>query len=55
MGLVVATTAGLVVWLVLWTLGVKAIDGFIITVVVALVAATLHMRRPYFPGNREQR
>ena len=32
MGLVVATTAGLVVWLVLWALGVKAIDAFMITV-----------------------
>jgi hypothetical protein len=28
MGLVVVTTSGLVVWLVMWALGVKAIDAF---------------------------
>jgi hypothetical protein len=55
MGLVLATTAGLVIWLVLWSLGIKAIDGFMITVVIALVAATVHMVLPYLPGNRERR
>jgi hypothetical protein len=55
MGLVLATAAGLVIWLVLWALGVKAIDGFLITVAIALVAATVHMLQPYLPGNRERR
>ena len=32
MGLVLATTAGLIVWIVLWALGAKAIDSFMITV-----------------------
>jgi hypothetical protein len=53
MGLVVATTFGLVVWLVLWALGVKAIDSFMITVVVVLLGATARMLAPYLPGNRE--
>ncbi len=53
MGLVVATTFGLVIWLVLWALGIKAIDSFIITVVVVLLGATARMLAPYLPGNRD--
>ena len=53
MGLVVATTFGLVVWLVLWALGIKAIDSFIITIVVVLLGATARMLAPYLPGNRD--
>jgi hypothetical protein len=52
MGVIVATTAGLIIWLVLWALGQKAIDAFLITVLIALVAATLRMVSPYLPGNR---
>jgi hypothetical protein len=52
MGLVVATTFGLIVWIVLWALGIKAIDSFIITVLVVLVGATARMLAPYLPGNR---
>jgi hypothetical protein len=52
MGLVVATTVGLVIWLVLWAIGAKAFDAFMITVLIALVAATLRMLAPFLPGNR---
>jgi hypothetical protein len=53
MGLVVATTFGLVVWLVMWALGVKALDAFMITVIVVLLGATARMLAPYLPGKRE--
>jgi hypothetical protein len=53
MGLVVATTFGLVIWLVMWALGVKALDVFIITVLIVLVGVTARMLAPYLPGNRE--
>jgi hypothetical protein len=52
MGVIVATTFGLILWLVLWAIGVKAFDAFMITVLIALVAATLRMLAPYLPGNR---
>jgi hypothetical protein len=52
MGLVLATTFGLVLWLVLWAIGVKAFDAFLLTILIALVAATLRMIAPYLPGNR---
>jgi hypothetical protein len=53
MGLVVATTFGLIVWLVMWALGVKAFDAFMITVLVVLVGATMRILLPYLPGRRD--
>jgi hypothetical protein len=53
MGVIVATTAGLILWLVMWALGVKAFDAFMITVLIAVVAATARMLAPYLPGNRD--
>ena len=52
MGVVVATTIGLIIWIVLWAIGAKAFDAFMITILIALVAATLRMLAPYLPGNR---
>jgi hypothetical protein len=53
MGLVVATTFGLVIWIVLWALGVKPFDSFLITVLVVVVGATGRILAPYLPGNRD--
>jgi hypothetical protein len=53
MGLVVATTFGLIVWLVMWALGVKAFDAFMITVLVVLVGATMRILLPHLPGRRD--
>jgi hypothetical protein len=52
MGLVLSTTAGLSIWLVLWSLDYKAIDAFLITIVIALVAVMVRMLAPFLPGNR---
>jgi hypothetical protein len=52
MGVVLATTFGLIIWLVLWAIGAKAFDAFMITVLIALVAVTVRMLLPYLPGNR---
>jgi len=53
MGLVVATTVGLVIWIVMWALGVKAFDAFMITILLVLLGATLRIVAPYLPGNRD--
>jgi hypothetical protein len=53
MGLVVATTTGLVIWLVMWALGVKPLDSFMITVLIVVLGATARMLAPYLPGNRD--
>ena len=46
MGLVVATTVGLVIWIVMWALGIKALDAFMITVLLILVGATMRIIAP---------
>jgi hypothetical protein len=52
MVLVLATTLGLVVWVVLWAIGWKSIDAFMITTVIIMLAATAKILAPYLP-NRE--
>ncbi|MCW3011658.1 MAG: hypothetical protein JWO90_2062 [Solirubrobacterales bacterium] len=52
MGLVAATTAGLVLWIVLWALGTKGFDAFMITTVIILLGAAARMVAPTLPGNR---
>ena len=52
MGLILATVFGLIVWIVLWALGAKAIDSFLITVLVIVVGATVRMLAPSLPGRR---
>jgi hypothetical protein len=54
MGLVVATTVGLVIWIVMWALGIKAFDAFMITVLLIVLGATMRIIAPYLPGNRNR-
>jgi hypothetical protein len=47
------SVAGLCLWIVLWAMGVKAIDGIsFVLVLVALAVGIQHMLR-YLPGRRE--
>jgi hypothetical protein len=52
--LVLAAVTGLVVWIVLWALGTKGFDAFMITATVILVGATLRMLVPYLPGGSRE-
>jgi hypothetical protein len=52
MGLFLTTCAGLVIWIILWALGAKSFDAFLITLLMVIVAATLRIVTPYLPGNR---
>ena len=52
MGLVLATTIGLVAWIVLWAIGWKSIDAFLITAVIITLGATAKILTPYLPGRR---
>ena len=53
MGVLLTLIAGLVVWIVLWAIGAKSFDAFLITVVMLIVAAAAHMVWPTLPGNRD--
>jgi hypothetical protein len=50
MGTILTITAGLVVWVVLWAIGAKGFDAFLITVVFLLLAAAARMVLPFLPG-----
>ena len=50
MGLALTTTLALCLWVSLWSVGVKGFDGFMLTIVIVLVAATLKMLTRYLPG-----
>lgn len=52
MGLVLAITAGLVVWVVLWALGAKGFDAFMLATLIILIGATLRILSGYLPGRR---
>lgn len=52
MGLVAATTAGLIIWIVLWALGTKGFDSFLITIAIVLVALMTRAVTKYLPGRR---
>ena len=54
MGLLLTTTAGLAAWVVLWAIGVKSFDAFLVTLALVMVAATVRIVAPFLPGNRSE-
>jgi hypothetical protein len=47
MGILVALAAGLVFWLAAWSLGAKALDAFLVTVALVLIAVTARLMGPF--------
>lgn len=54
MGFILAATFGFAVWIVLWALGAKGFDAFMITILIIVVGATLRILTPFLPGNRHR-
>jgi hypothetical protein len=52
MGLVIATAIGLCAWVVLWAIGWRSMDAFLVTTVIVLLGATGRILTPYLPGRR---
>jgi hypothetical protein len=52
MGLVLTVTAGLIAWIVLWALGAKGFDAFLIATAIILVGASVKILSGYLPGRR---
>jgi hypothetical protein len=50
MGFVLATTAGFIVWIVLWAIGAKPIDAFLVTILIVVVALVVRITARYLPG-----
>ncbi len=53
MGLVLTATAGLCIWIVLWSLNVSGLDAIMITIVMVLIALGVRNLLPYLPGRRD--
>ena len=53
MGLILTLIAGLALWIVLWAIGAKSFDAFLITLVMLIIAAAAHLIWPTLPGNRD--
>jgi hypothetical protein len=52
MGLLLTTIVAFSLWIVLWAIGVKSFDAFMLTVALILIAATARLVTPYLPRNR---
>lgn len=52
MGLLLTTTVGLILWIVLWALGTKGFDAFLLTALIILVGAGARILTGYLPGRR---
>jgi hypothetical protein len=52
MGVLLTLIAGLVVWVVLWALGAKSFDAFMITTLMLVIAAAGYLLAPHLPGRR---
>jgi hypothetical protein len=55
MGLALVTTFAFCLWVVLWAIGVKGFDGFMITIVIVLIAGTLKSLTKFLPGAERAR
>lgn len=54
MGLVYSIVASLCLWIVLWALGAKALDSFLLAALLMTVAVTVHMLTRYIPSKRQR-
>ena len=52
MGIYLAFTLGMGLWVALWSVGVKALDGFMLFLLILLGAAIAHIVGPHLPGRR---
>ncbi len=47
MGVLIASIFGLVLWIVLWSLGAKSMDAFLLTVLIFLIACAVRVLRQH--------
>jgi hypothetical protein len=54
MGLAYAITASLSLWIVLWALGAKALDSFLLAALLMIIAVTVQTLSKYSPAKRKR-
>ena len=53
MGLILTATAGLCLWIVLWSLNISGLDAILIGVAMVLLALGIYQLLPFLPGRRD--
>jgi hypothetical protein len=53
MGLILTATAGLCIWIIIWSLNVSGLDAILLAIVMVLVAIGVRNLLPYLPGRRD--
>jgi hypothetical protein len=53
MGLVLTATAGLCLWIILWSLQISGFDGMLIVAAIVVIAIGIRNLLPFLPGRRE--
>ena len=53
MGIILTATAGLCLWIILWSLNVSGLDSILIGIVMVLIALGVHQLLPFLPGRRD--
>lgn len=53
MGVILTATAGLCLWIVLWSLGISGFDSIMIGILMVLVAVGVYNVLPFLPGRRD--
>lgn len=53
MGLILTATAGLCLWIVLWSLNISGLDSILIGLVMVLIALGVRQLLPFLPGRRD--
>jgi hypothetical protein len=53
MGLILTATAGLALWIVIWSLNVSGFDAIMIAIVMVLLAVVVRNLLPFLPGRRD--
>jgi hypothetical protein len=51
MGLAAAATFALCIWIAMWSVGVKALDGMILVLLIVVLAVAVKMLAAFLPGN----
>lgn len=53
MGLILTATAGLCLWIILWSLNISGFDAILIAVLMVLIAIAARNLLPFLPGRRD--
>jgi hypothetical protein len=53
MGVILTATAGLCLWIVLWSLNISGLDSILIGIVMVLIALGVRQLLPFLPGRRD--